>query len=79
MARGVRFCRTFLRNVRVRKQTDMRESLAFRVQFSHARVFRVQFSHARVFRVQFSHVRVFSDSRNVQKSVTQIIYLWPLS
>ena len=29
-------------------------------------------------RVQFSHVRVFSDSRNVQKSVTQIIYLGPL-
>ena len=28
--------------------------------------------------VLFSHVRVFSDSRNVQKSVTQIIYLGPL-
>ena len=39
---------------------------------------RVQFSHVRVKRVQFSHVRVFSDSRNVQKSVTQIIYLGPL-
>ena len=39
--------------------------------------------HARIARVsrasvQLSHVRVFSDSRNVQKSVTQIIYLWPL-
>ena len=30
------------------------------------------------FCVQFSHVRVFCDSRNVQKSVTRIIYLWPL-
>ena len=30
------------------------------------------------FHVRFSHVRVFSDSRNVQKSVTQIIYLGPL-
>ena len=29
-------------------------------------------------RVQFSHVLVFSDSRNVRKSVTQIIYLSPL-
>ena len=29
-------------------------------------------------RVQFSHVSVFSDSRNMQKSVTQIIYLGPL-
>ena len=29
-------------------------------------------------RVQFTHVHVFSDSLNVQKSVTQIIYLWPL-
>ena len=29
-------------------------------------------------RVQFSHGRVFSDSRNVQKSVTRIIYLGPL-
>ena len=29
-------------------------------------------------RVQFSHVRVFSDSRNVQKSVTRIMYLEPL-
>ena len=29
-------------------------------------------------RVQFSHVRVLSDSRNEQKSVTQIIYLGPL-
>ena len=28
--------------------------------------------------VQCSHVRVFSDSRNVQKSVTEIIYLGPL-
>ena len=28
--------------------------------------------------MQFSHVRVFSDSHNVQKSVTQIIYLRPL-
>ena len=28
--------------------------------------------------VQFSHVRLFSDSRNMQKSVTQIIYLRPL-
>ena len=27
------------------------------------------------FRVKFSHVRVFFDSRNVQNSVTQIIYL----
>ena len=27
--------------------------------------------------VQFSHVRVFSGSRNVQKSVTRIIYLGP--
>ena len=33
-------------------------------------------SHAK--RVQFSHVRVFSDLRNVQKSVTRIIYLRPL-
>ena len=39
-------------------------------------VVRVRELHA--FRVQFSHVRVFSDSRNVQKSVTQIIYLGPL-
>ena len=31
-----------------------------------------------VFRVRFSLVRVCFDSRNVQKSVTQIIYLWPL-
>ena len=29
--------------------------------------------------MQFSHVSVFSDSRNVQKSVTQIMYLGPLS
>ena len=29
----------------------------------------------RVFHVQFLHVSVFSDSPNVQKSVTQIIYL----
>ena len=29
-------------------------------------------------RVQFSHVRVFSDSHNVQKSVTRIMYLGPL-
>ena len=28
--------------------------------------------------VQFSHVRVFSESRDVQKSVTRIIYLGPL-
>ena len=28
--------------------------------------------------MQFSHVRVFSGSRNVQKKVTQIIYLGPL-
>ena len=28
--------------------------------------------------VQFSHVHVFSDLCNVQKGVTQIIYLWPL-
>ena len=28
--------------------------------------------------VQFSHVHVFFDSHNVQKSVKQIIYLWPL-
>ena len=33
-------------------------------------------SHAK--RVRFSHVCVFSDSRNVQKSVTQIIYFGPL-
>ena len=33
---------------------------------------------ARVKRVQFSHGRVFSDSSNVQKCVTQIIYLGPL-
>ena len=30
------------------------------------------------FRVQFLHGRVFSDSRNVQKCATQIIYLGPL-
>ena len=28
--------------------------------------------------MQFSHVSVFSDSHNVQKSVTLIIYLGPL-
>ena len=33
---------------------------------------------SQTFRVRFSHVRVFSDSRKVQKSVTQIIYLRPL-
>ena len=33
---------------------------------------------ARQKRVQFSHVRVFSDSRNAQKSLTQIIYRGPL-
>ena len=31
------------------------------------------------FRVRFSHGRVLLDSRNVQKSVTKIIYLGPLS
>ena len=30
------------------------------------------------FRVRSSHGRALFDSRNVQKSVTQIIYLWPL-
>ena len=40
----------------------------------HARIARE--THAK--RVRFSHVRVFSDSRNVQKSVTQIVYLRPL-
>ena len=35
-------------------------------------------SHVFTKRVQFSHVRVFSDSRNMQKSVALIIYLWPL-
>ena len=39
---------------------------------------RVQFLHVCVKRVQFLHVRVFSDWHNMQKSVTQIIYLWPL-
>ena len=33
---------------------------------------------ARFCTLQFSLVRVFSDSRNVQKSVTRIIYLGPL-
>ena len=28
--------------------------------------------------MQFSHTSVFSDLCNVQNSVTQIIYLWPL-
>ena len=59
VARGIRFCRTFLQVV-------------FRVQFSHVRVF----SDWKC--VRFSHVRVLSDSCNVQKSVTQIIYLGPL-
>ena len=36
----------------------------------------MRFSHVSVF--SDSHVRVFSDSRNVQKSVTRIIYLGPL-
>ena len=45
MARGIRFCSTFL--------------------------------HVAQKSVQFSHVRVFSGSRNVQKSVTRIIYLGP--
>ena len=36
------------------------------------------FCTLREFRVQFSHVRVFYDSRNLQKSVTQIINLGPL-
>ena len=31
-----------------------------------------------VFCVRFSHGRVLFDSLNVQKCVTQIIYLWPL-
>ena len=48
----------FLHVVLVRKDTDIRELHAFRVQFSN--------------------VRVFSDSRNVQKSLTRIIYLGPL-
>ena len=39
---------------------------------------RVQFWHVRVKCMQFWHVRVFSDSRNMQKSVTQIVYLGPL-
>ena len=64
MAQGIRF-RTFLHVALVRKNTDMRELHAKRVQFSYVRVFSV-------------HVRVFSDSRNVQKSVTRIIYLGPL-
>ena len=29
-------------------------------------------------KVRFSHGPVLFDSHNVQKSVTQIIYLWPL-
>ena len=33
---------------------------------------------ARFCTLQFSHIRVFSDSRNVQKSVTRIIYLGSL-
>ena len=37
-----------------------------------------QKTHGHARRVQFSHVRVFSDLRNVQKSVTRIIYLRPL-
>ena len=64
MARGIRFCRTFLHVARVRKHTDMREL--------HAKTH----GHSRIARV--SHGRVFSDSRNVQKSVTRIIYLGPL-
>ena len=56
------FC-TLRVNARVKKHTDMLESHAF---------------EAHAFRVRFSHVRVFFDSRNVQKSVTRIIYLGPL-
>ena len=37
---------------------------------------RFKFKHT--FRVQFSHARVFSDSRNVRKRATRIIYLGPL-
>ena len=60
MARGIRFCRTFLHGARVKKHFDMRESRAI-LAF-----------------VRFSHVRMLLDLRNVQKSVTQIIYLEPL-
>ena len=76
-------CHIFLHVARVRKHTDMRESLACTLReslacprFSHVRV---NLSHVRdsrmsvcfQFRVQFSHVRVFSDSRNVQKRATK--------
>ena len=36
----------------------------------------MQESHAKL--VWFLHVHVFFDLCNMQKSVTQIIYLWPL-
>ena len=54
----------FLHVVQVKKHTEMLELHTFRVQFS--------------FCVQFLHVSVFSDWHNMQKSVTQIIYLGPL-
>ena len=58
MARGIRFCRTFLQVALVKQHTAMLESHAFRMRYSHG--------------------SVLFDSRNVQKSVTQIIYLGPL-
>ena len=57
--------------MRVKKNTDMRESHAFRVR--DARITRV----TRVLRVILVCPCVF-DSQNVQKNVTQIIYLGPL-
>ena len=60
-----RFCRTFLQIYTLSITVS-----DFVPRFCTSHAFRVS--------VCFSHVRVFSDSRNVQKSVTQIIYLGPL-
>ena len=68
MARGIRFCRTFLHVARVKKPTAMQES-----QIKKPTAMRESQNPTR-----FSHGRRFFDSRNVQKSVTQIIYLGPL-
>ena len=49
-----------------------------RVSAGAVRMARIARVSRAILRVRFSHGRVLFDSRNVQKSVTQIIYLGPL-
>ena len=69
MARGIRFCLSFLHVARVKKKA-MRDSHVKRVRFSHF----LEKMVASQKNTAMRELRV--SSRNVQKSVTQMIIPW---